>query len=196
MSVQPKRDFTVAEYLAIERLAETRSEYFRGEMFAMSGASRKHNLLCLNVSACIHQQIRHLRCEVYQTDMRVKVCESGLYTYPDVVATCEAPQFEDEQVDSLLNPQVLVEVLSESTENYDRGKKFEHYRRITSLQEYLLISQDRLLVELYTRRPNEGWLLTVASRWDECVQLTSIDCSLPLAEIYAKVEVVESNDYL
>ena len=137
MSTIPKTRYTAEQYLSIERAAQFRSEFFRGEMFAMVGASRKHNLIAVNISRRLNEQFDGRKCEVYQSDMRVKVNATGLYTYPDVVATCDEPQFEDDQVDTLLNPKVIVEVLSPSTELWDRGKKFKHYRNIPSLRECL-----------------------------------------------------------
>jgi len=145
MSLQSEKQqpLTPEQYLEIERKAEYKSEYFNGETFAMAGASRRHNLITGNVFAAIHRQIRNRPCEAYTNDMRVKVSESGLYTYPDVVVVCEKPEFDDEHRDTLLNPSLIVEVLSESTEAYDRGKKFENYRMIASLSDYLLIAQDK-----------------------------------------------------
>lgn len=187
MSAVPKSYLTPQEYLARERQAETRSEYLRGEMFAMSGASRKHNLIATNVAGELRQQLRDRECEVYQSDMRVRVSPTGLYTYPDVAVVCGEPEFEDAEVDTLLNPKVLVEVLSESTADYDRGGKFTHYRRLPSLQEYVLISQDRPLVEHYVRQGQDEWLLTEQSSLEDTLVLPSIDCQLPFAEIYLKV---------
>ena len=157
MPAMPKPLLTPEEYLARERRAETKSEYLRGEVFAMAGASRAHNLIASNAAGELRQQLRDRPCEVYPSDMRVKVSPSGLYTYPDVTVVCGEPQFEDAEVDTLLNPKVLVEVLSPSTADYDRGGKFTHYRRLPSLQEYVLISQDRPLVEHYVARlPRSG----------------------------------------
>ena len=187
MSAVPKPYLTPQEYLAQERRAETKSEYLRGEVFAMAGASRKHNLIACNVSRELGQQLRDRPCEVYQADMRVKVSPTGLYTYPDVTVVCGEPEFEDAEVDTLLNPTVLVEVLSSTTADYDRGGKATHYRRLTSLQEYVLISQDRPLVEHYARQGPEQWLLTEQHSLDHTLVLASIDCRLPLAEIYLKV---------
>ncbi|MCL4204088.1 MAG: Uma2 family endonuclease [Pirellulaceae bacterium] len=189
MSAVPKPLLTPQEYLSRERRAETKSEYLRGEMFAMSGASREHNLIATNVSAELQQQLRERPCEVYQADMRVKVSPTGLYTYPDVTVVCGEPQFEDAEVDTLLNPTVLVEVLSPTTADYDRGGKFTHYRRLASLQEYVLISQDRPLVEHYVRRGADEWLLTEQRGLDEVLVLPSIGCQIPIAEIYRKVSL-------
>ena len=135
MSAVPKPYLTPQEYLARERRAETKSEYLRGGVFAMSGASRNHNLVATNVAAELRQQLRDRDCEVHQSDMRVKISSTGLYTYPDVTVVCGEPEFEDEEVDTLLNPKVIVEVLSPSTADYDRGGKFTHYRRLPSLRE-------------------------------------------------------------
>jgi len=187
MSAVPKPFLTPQEYLARERRAETKSEYLRGEVFAMSGASREHNLIASNVAAELRQQLRDRDCEVYPSDMRVKVSPTGLYTYPDVTVVCGEPEFEDAAVDTLLNPKVVVEVISPSTADYDRGGKFTHYRRLASLREYVLISQDRPLVEHYVRQGPDQWLLTENRSLDETLVLPSIECRLPLAEIYLKV---------
>ena len=191
MSTVPKPFLSPEQYLAIERAAETRSEYFRGEMFAMTGASRNHNLIAGNVGRRLNEQFDDRPCEVYQTDMRVKVSPTGLYTYPDIVVTCGHPKFEDQSVDTLLNPQVVMEVLSPSTESWDRGKKFGNYRRIDSLREYVLISQDRMLVEKFARLPDGEWRLSEVSRPDDRLILDSIACSIKLSEIYARVEFDE-----
>ena len=188
MSAVPKSYLTPQEYLVRERRAETKSEYLRGEVFAMSGASREHNLIAGNVNRELSEQLRERPCEVYQGDMRVKVSSTGLYTYPDVTVVCSEPQFEDAEVDTLLNPKVIVEVLSPSTADYDRGGKFTHYRRLPSLRDYVLISQDRALVEHCVRQPSDQWLLTEYSALDGTLMLSSIQCQLPLAEIYLKVQ--------
>jgi len=138
MSLQPKTSYTTEEYLAIEREAEFKSEYFDGEMLAMTGASRKHNLIAGNTFASLHRSLRNQGCEVYMGDMRVKVNPTG----PDIVIVCDTPQFEDSELDTLINPLVIIEVLSPSTESYDRGKKFENYRTIPSLAEYIMILQN------------------------------------------------------
>ncbi len=187
MSAQLQRLLSPEEYLAIERDTTAKHEFYRGEMFAMGGASREHNLITGNVAASIHQQIAGRPCESYQNDMRVKVASTGLYTYPDVVVTCEKPRFEDDNFDTLLNPQLIAEVLSDSIEKYDRGKKFEHYRQIDSLREYLLISQDRPHVELFTRDAGGQWTLSEATGLDAAIELPVIGCRLALADVYAKV---------
>ncbi len=187
MTTVPKQYLTPKEYLARERRAEYKSEYYRGEMSAMSGASREHNLIAGNVSREAGNQLRDRPCEVYQSDMRVKVHPTGLYTYPDVAVVCDEPQFEDAEVDTLLNPTVLFEVLSESTQDYDRGKKFEHYRKLESLREYIVVAQDKFHVEQFTRQPDNRWVLWETEDPEAVVRLPSIGCELALRDIYAKV---------
>ena len=158
MSSLPKARFTPEEYLALERQAEYRSEFFHGEIFAMAGASREHNLIAGNVSRELGNQLKGRPCETYQSDMRVKVSDTGLYTYPDVVVACGELAFEDDEVDTLLNPTLLIEVLSESTESYDRGKKFGYYRTIQSLAEYLLVALPPWLPEI---NASDDWQTSV-----------------------------------
>ncbi|MFN8444209.1 MAG: Uma2 family endonuclease [Caldilineaceae bacterium] len=192
MAVQLKRKFFSAkEYLEQERTSPEKNEYFNGDIFAMAGASRRHNLISGNVFSSLHTQLRKRPCEVYPSDMRVKIKKTGLYTYPDVVVICGKPQFEDSKKDVLLNPTVLVEVLSPSTEAYDRGDKFGHYRTISTLSDYLLIAQSKILVEHYVRQPNNSWLLTLFSEPSQTVTIQTIECSLLLEEIYEKVNFEE-----
>jgi len=186
MSSQPNSFLTPEQYLEIERKADHKSEYLRGEMFAMSGASREHNLLTTNLTAILRPQLRRRGCELYATDMRVRVKATGLYTYPDIVVTCGNPQFLDAAVDTLLNPTFLAEVTSPSTEAYDRGRKFEHYQALESLKEYLLVAQDRLHADLYTRQDGR-WLLTGASRIEDTLELESIGCKVAMAELYEDI---------
>ncbi|MDI6793198.1 MAG: Uma2 family endonuclease [bacterium] len=181
---------THEEYLAIEREADHKSEYFNGEIFAMSGASRRHNLMVVNVLAGLHRQLRKRPCEVYASDMRVKVSATGLYTYPDVIVVCEPPQLEDKWKDTLLNPTVVIEVLSKSTESYDRGAKFEHYRAIKSLSDYILIAQDKYHVECYVRQPDNSWLFSEAKELHETIHIASVECEFALEDVYEKVEMV------
>jgi Uma2 family endonuclease len=188
MSSQTHSQFTPQEYLAIERSSQQKNEYLNGEIFAMGGASERHNLIVGNVFASLHGQLRGQPCKVYSSDMRVKITITGLYTYPDVVALCGEARFDDEQRDTLLNPNVIIEVLSKSTEGYDRGEKFAHYRRIETLTEYILISQDRHRIEHYVRQQNNQWLMSEAFEIGESIQIPSIKCTLKLTEIYDKVE--------
>lgn len=194
MSTSPKSFLTPEQYLEIERRAEFRSEYYRGEMFAMAGplamagARRNHNLLAGNAFGQIHAQLRHRECEVYSNDMRVRVAATGLYAYPDVAIACGPIEFLDANEDTLLNPTVIIEVLSASTEAYDRGKKFELYRSLDSLREYLLVSSDRIQIERYSRQAEGKWLLTAASRLEDTIDLESVGCTLSLADVYERVE--------
>ena len=191
MSLQPKPRLTPEDYLALERSADFKSEYFNGEIFAMTGASESHNLVVINTIRELSTQLKKRPCKVYANDMRVKVDPTGLYTYPDVVVTCGKAQFDDTHLDTLLNPVLIVEVLSDSTEAYDRGRKFEHYRKLDSLVEYVLIAQNRPHIESYRRQADQQWLLREYSELDGTLRLLSIDCDLALAEIYEKVELLE-----
>ena len=188
MSSQPKSFLTPEEYLERERKAEFKSEYFNGEVFAMAGGSRRHSLIAGNLVREFGQQLKKRPCEVHGSDLRLRVSPRGLYTYPDVTIICADPQFADEQKDTLLNPVVIVEVLSASTRDYDRGMKFEQYRLLPSLQEYLTVAQDAVHVEHWVRQPENRWLLAEFRELTETIPLESIACNLPLAEIYDKVE--------
>jgi len=189
-SAATKIRFTPQEYLALERKSETRNEYYNGEIFAMAGASREHNLIVANLLRDIGNQLEDRPCESYPSDMRVFIEATGLYTYPDVSVVCGEPRFQDREVDTLLNPTVIVEVLSPSTEAYDRGDKFRHYRRIDSLREFVLISQDRMMVERYTRQ-GKDWVLSDMTDPDQVLKLESIGCQIPLDRIYAKIKFPE-----
>lgn len=177
---------TPEEYLAREREAAYRSEYIAGQIIAMSGASREHSLITTNLSRVLSSQLLDQPCEVHASDMRVRVSARGLYTYPDIAVVCGDAQYEDEQVDTLLNPTLIIEVLSPSTEAYDRGAKFSYYRQLTSLREYLLVAQDEMHLEHFVRE-EDGWLLTETTDSGAIVKLPSISCEAPLAEIYRKI---------
>ena len=179
---------TPADYLAMERRAETKSEYLNGAIYAMSGASREHNTIVFNLARRIGNQLDNKPCRGYVNDMRVKVSPTGLYTYPDVVIACGELRFEDQHLDTLLNPTVIIEVLSNSTEAYDRGEKFAHYRALESLTDYLLVAQDKPRIEHYQRQVDGQWLYSVADGMDAQVELATIDSKLQLAEIYERVE--------
>ncbi len=178
--------YTPEEYLAMEREAEGKNEYFNGVIYAMSGASRRHNLIGGNIFGEIRNQLKGRPCESYMGDMRVKVSPTGLYTYPDVVIVCGEPRLEDAHFDTLLNPTVLIEVLSPSTSAYDHSAKFAHYRRLESLREYVLIEQDVLLVEHYTLQ-GELWTLRDYRERRDILRLESIGCEVPLREIYDRI---------
>ncbi len=191
MPALPKTYFTPEQYLALEREAEHKSELVNGQIYAISGASREHILIATNLISEINTQFKGKPCETYGSDMRVKVSPSGMYTYPDVTIACNGPRFEDDHVDTLLNPTVIVEVLSPSTEAYDRGEKFAHYRKLASLSDYVLVSQDKPRIEHYVRHPDDPsrWVLTEISGLDSVLRLASIGCEVALSEIYDRVSL-------
>ena len=192
MSAVAKFLLTPEQYLARERESDFRSEYLAGDMFAMAVARFQHNLIASNLAFQLRRQLDGGPCKVLSSDQRVKVSATGLYTYPDVLVVCETPEFEDRLLDTLLNPRVICEVLSESTEAYDRGAKFVHYRQLPSLQEYLLVAQDRPLIERFLRQPDGTWVLSACSALTETMELASISAILSLANIYQGVELVEN----
>jgi Uma2 family endonuclease len=187
MSSQVKPHITPAEYLALERQAEYKSEYLNGEIFAMTGASRRHNLVVTNIVVSLGQQLRRRPCEVYASDMRFKVSAAGLYTYPDVAVVCGEPLFEDKYVDTLLNPTLLIEVLSKSTERYDRIAKSDYYRTLDSLGEYLLVARDEYRIQQHRKQPDGDWLFLDSTAPDASIELPSIGCSLAMRDVYDKV---------
>ncbi|MFH0996649.1 MAG: Uma2 family endonuclease [Pseudomonadota bacterium] len=187
-------EYTPEQYLALERKAACKSEYINGRIFAMAGASRQHNQITFNISVELGIQLKGRPCVAYSSDMRVKVAETGLYAYPDIVVTCNEPQFEDTFSDTLLNPAIIIEVLSESTEAYDRGGKFAHYRRLSSLEEFILVAQDGICVEQYVRR-GQQWILSEISKTDEIIRLDAINCGLSLRDIYHKVELSDKKRF-
>jgi Uma2 family endonuclease len=185
-----KTRYTSEEYLAMERKAAFKSEYLNGFITAMSGASREHNRIAGNLHYNIRDRLENRPCEVFISDLRVWVSSTGLYTYPDVIVVCGDAEFQDDEVDTLLNPTVIIEVLSPTTESYDRGAKFAHYRRLPSLKEYVLIAQDRVLVERYVRQ-GDDWVFSALDDLDGTLKLVSIDCSIPLRDICARVSFSE-----
>lgn len=185
VSTLPKSFITPEQYLEIERAAGHKSEYFNGEMFAMAGAPENHGLIQMNVCGLLWQQIRGKPCRGYTSEMRVRVSPTGLYTYPDATVVCGEPAFLDQRRDTLINPTLVVEVLSPSTEAYDRGRKFEHYQTIESLRYYLLISSERVRTDLFMIAEGR-W--SAASRLEDTIELEAVGCQLKLADIYEKVE--------
>jgi Uma2 family endonuclease len=188
VSSDPRTLLSEEQYLAVERRAEFRSEFHRGEMFAMAGASRRHNRIVTNLVTALDNQLRERPCNVYSNDMRVKIKDTGLFTYPDLVVTCGSEMFADSEQDTLLDPLVIFEVLSDSTEAYDRGKKFEHYQRIGSLATYVLAAQDSRRVEQYVRQEDcRAWTYTETHGAGAVVEIEAILCDLKLEDVYAKV---------
>lgn len=189
MTAQPKQNYSVEAYLELERTGSLKHEYYRGKIFALAGSSEAHNLILTNLLTTLNLQLRKRPCKVYPSDMRLKIPKTGLYTYPDISIVCGGPQFDDSQRDTLLNPLVVIDILSPSTERYDRGKKFQNYRTVASLQEYLLVSQDEHRVEYYTNQNNGNWLLATYEHLNTTLYLKAIDCTLALEDIYDKVDI-------
>ena len=180
--------FSPEEYLAFERGTDARHEYLDGHVYAMAGESIEHSRICVNVAGELRARLKGSPCEVLSPNMKVVTSPTGLFSYPDVVVICGEPQFYDERRDILTNPTVVFEVLSPSTEAYDRGEKFLRYRtQIETLREYVLVSQHRPLVEHYVRQPDGSWSYSSATNLDEAVDLVSIGCRLPLSEIYDRI---------
>ncbi|HLX11152.1 MAG TPA: Uma2 family endonuclease [Thermoanaerobaculia bacterium] len=185
MAVDSRPRLSPEEYLALERAAETKSDYLDGEMIAMTGASLRHNDIVTNLVLAIGNQLRGGSCRVYSSDLRVLVSVTGLYTYPDIVVVCGEPILTDKHFDTLTNPTVLIEVLSPSTAAYDRGTKLEHYRSLESLRECLFVSQDQPKVEQYIRQEDrKKWLLTEVTELTASVVMPSIGCQVAMSEIY------------
>jgi Uma2 family endonuclease len=194
MTVEPKRrKYTPAEYLALERAAETKHEYLDGEISPMTGTSRPHNLITGNLYRLVSQDLLAGPCETYVGDMRVKVGRTGLYTYPDIVVACGPIEFEDTYIDTLLNPVAIIEVLSPSTEAYDRGRKFAQYRQLQSLREYILVSQDGMRVERFVRQ-GDLWILLELTGPGAILSFESIPVSVTLADIYDRVRLPDDED--
>ena len=187
MSAQSQPRLTPEQYLELDRASEFRSEYYKGRMFAMSGGTFNHAGIIGNIAFALKSALKKRPCIVTTSDVRVHVSADGLYTYPDVVVVCGAPKFADDQKDTLVNPALIVEVLSRSTEGYDRGFKFAQYRMIESLQEYALVSQVEPRVEWYRRHSGGDWLFAEAVGMDAVCHLQSVDCAVALADVYDKV---------
>ncbi len=181
------RPITLAEYEARERTALTKSEYCRGEMFAMAGGSPEHSLVATNFLGEARQLLKGKPCVPYNSDLRIKIDATGLYTYPDASIICGPPQIDSEISGTVLNPSVIVEVLSESTESYDRGKKSSHYRRLESLNELILISPNEPLVEMYTRRADGTWSFIEHRSITDTLFIESVEIAIPLSELYRNV---------
>ena len=179
--------FTPEEYLVFERAADHKSELINGELYAMAGVSREHSLIVTNLGSALHTRLRGRPCETHLTDLRLSVPDTRLYTYPDALVICGEPRFVDEMFDTVTNPLVLFDVLSPSTEAYDRGAKFAHYRRLTSLKYYVLISQTEPLVERYERQESNDWLLTELRGLDAMLALPALEISIPLRDLYERI---------
>jgi Uma2 family endonuclease len=184
MQTAPKQHLSVQEYLDLERKADARSEYLDGEMFALAGGTRRHSRIKVELIRALAGRLSGTSCQVFDSDMRVKIEDTGLYTYPDVAVARGNLRFENEREDTLLNPKVIVEVLSDSSASWDRGEKFWHYRHLESLAEYVLVSQDVERVEHYIRQPDDTWILNTIEESKGLLRLKSVKCTLPLSEIF------------
>ena len=188
MSSQPNPQYyTPEQYLEMDRKAAYRSEYVNGEILAMAGAGREHTLVVTNLVREVSTQLRGRPCETYSNDLRVKISPSR-FAYPDLTVGCAPLEFEDASLDILLNPVVIMEVLSPTTEKDDRSWKFAHYRQLASLKDYVMLSQRRPIVEHYTRRNDDQWVLTDIRGLDKVLRLPSIGCELRLSDVYERVE--------
>jgi Uma2 family endonuclease len=198
MSVrQIEQMYSVMEYLALERASDERHEYLDGEIYAMAGESLQHGAICVNLTRIISTHLLGKPCQALSKDMKVRSgprpqmtrSAKGLYSYPDLLVVCGEPQFHDQHRDVLLNPQIIIEVLSPATEAFDRGQKFMRYRTwVPSLTDYILVSQSQPLIELFTREPSGVWTIgPAASDLTASLEITSIGCSLPLSVVYDRV---------
>jgi Uma2 family endonuclease len=184
--------FTPEEYLDLERQSEIRHEFLDGTVYAMSGESPAHSTICFNLGGILHLQLRGTNCRGFSPNMKVRAGEAGLYAYPDLAIVCGEPTFHDKHRDVLLNPTVIFEVLSRSTQTYDRGEKFERYREhVETLQDYVLVSQDRPRVEHHHREPDGTWTSSELNGLAEALSLPSIDCRVPLADVYSRITFAE-----
>jgi Uma2 family endonuclease len=189
MSLQTKKYITPEEYLAAERAAEFKSEYYQGEVFALAGAGSNHNIITANLMGLLYS-LKKKNCQVFPSDMRVHIPVNGLYTYPDVSVTCGERQFLDSKKDTLLNPIILVEVLSPSTADYDRGKKFMLYRSIPTLQHYILIDSQTCHIEKYSKNETGNWVLSETRDTNAILTLENLEVPLAVAHIYEDAEII------
>jgi len=187
MSAVLEPRYTIEEYLARERVAPYKSEFFRGQIFAMSGGTPRHNTVSINISSSLRGRLRGTPCRPYNSDQRIRIPANGLSTYPDVSVVCGEFQLDSQDHDAIVNPRVIFEVLSKSTESYDRGKKFDLYRQLDSLREYILVAQDEPQVERFVRQEDGSWLMTVFKGLESVLDLSTLGCVLPLSEIYEDV---------
>ena len=195
MSALPQAKFiTPEEYLALDRTATERSEYYDGEIILRAGSNREHNIISSNVSAFLANALLDGPCEVYASDMRTRIHRSNNYVYPDVVVACAEPEFEDDNTDILLNPTIVVEILSPTTEKHDRSVKFDLYRRAPSLKEYLLLKQHIPHAMLHQRQTDGAWLMRDFIGLESVLLLESIGCEMKLADLYHKVKFKQPLD--
>jgi Uma2 family endonuclease len=187
MTAQPNQAMTVEEYLAFEETSSIKHEYFAGHIIALAGGNEAHSIISSNINALLHTQLRQRPCTVYTSDMKVRAEQPRKYMYPDISIVCGQPRYEDSKRRVLLNPTVVIEVLSASTERFDRGVKFQWYRSMASIQEYILVSQDTKYIDQYHRQSDNLWSLSSVSGETDALHLSSINCTLTIEDIYEKV---------
>jgi Uma2 family endonuclease len=180
--------FTPEEYLDLERQSEIRHEFLDGTVYAMSGESPAHSTICFNLAGTLHSQLRGTSCRGFSPNMKVRAGEPGLYAYPDLAVVCGEPVFHDKHKDVLLNPTVIFEVLSRSTQAYDRGEKFERYKLIETLRDYVLVSQERPRLEHFSLQSDGMWAHAEIEGTDAALTLNSINCRVTLADIYDRID--------
>lgn len=189
MTAQPQKYYSPEEYLELEREADYKSEYYRGEIFAMAGAGHNHNRIVENLTGECYIYFKGKSCRTYSSDQRIHIPANGLYTYPDLIVVCGRNEYLDDKKDTILNPTVLVEVLSESTEAYDRGEKFHFYRSIPTLKEYVLINSRSVAAEVFRKSDDGIWMLaSEAYAIDKNIELASVGLTLALQDLYAQTE--------
>jgi Uma2 family endonuclease len=189
---KPKRNnYTVDEYFAFEESQEERYEFHKGEIVNISGASINHNRIVMNISADIGNFLKSKTCEVYSLAMRVWVEENDVFTYPDILVICDSPKFYSQRNDTITNPLIIVEVLSESTRNYDRGDKFMFYRSLASFKEYILVDQYAVHVEHFYKTEDGKWVLTEYNSMDNTLVFIHLNFQISITDIYNKVDFQE-----
>ncbi|HEY3740675.1 MAG TPA: Uma2 family endonuclease [Bryobacteraceae bacterium] len=189
MASLPNPILTVEEYLDLDRRSERRSEFHDGEMFPIEASTISHGRIQGNMYVALRTRLANTPCEALLSSVRVEIPNVHRYTYPDILISCGQPRFEDEQLDTLLNPVVLIEVLSPSTKGFDRGEKFFLYQTIPSVREYILVTQNHVLVERFRRQNERQWLYELLTSLDAELTIESAGCTIPLREIYAKVDL-------
>lgn len=185
-----KRLFTIEEYLEMETAAIEKSEYYKGEIFAMSGALLPHNIITVNTLSYLHQKLKGKSCRPFNSDMRIHIEKNTLFTYPDISVVCNEPKTLNDDNFNLLNPNIIVEVLSKSTKNYDRGDKFKLYRDIKTLREYILIDSLTVNIEVFRFKEHNHWELEEYEAVEDTLQIPTLQLSIPLREIYEGTELL------
>lgn len=183
-----KQPLSVEEFLAMEEKSDLKHEYYKGEIFAFAGASFNHNKISSNISAAIHSNLINIDCDVVSNDLRVWVKEKDFFTYPGILVICSKPEFFNDRTDTVINPVLIIEVLSDSTKNYDRGEKFEFYRTIPSLKDYILVDQYKIHLEYFSKTSENKWVLTEYFKKSDALTIPGINVNILLEDIYDRVD--------